>query len=300
MARTFDIRFARSDGIAALLATPANTFRWRGAGSLRIDGSRLDIRQKPGIHTLLTRHTHFRLNAADLREVAREGEALRIEFGVPGARRAVLPFWVRDRTEAAEIVRLMPTDRTVETDEPVDSPATSRRPRIDWRMALQLLCVSGLLLSAVMLVWGLRATDVESPPPVLVESATIPVEIPAVAPAPPQMDIARRQQDLFESELKELRSTYFSIVGRGDADALARLETRWWAVRFRIEASEPMSGPAFTGFREAQLAIVSSWTAAVSLHAAGLRLRDERLIELAEKQRDLAERQEQIVRQYVR
>lgn len=127
MARTFDIRFARSDGIAALLATPANTFRWRGAGSLRIDGSRLDIRQKPGIHTLLTRHTHFRLNAADLREVAREGDALRIEFGVPGTRRGVLPFWVRDRKVAEEIVRLMPTDRTVETDEAVETPVAPKR-----------------------------------------------------------------------------------------------------------------------------------------------------------------------------
>lgn len=127
MARTFDIRFARSDGIAALLETPANTFRWRGDGSLRIDGGRLDIQQKRGIHTLLTRHTHFRLDAADLREVAREGDALRIEFGVPGAPRGVLPFWVRNRAEAAEIVRLMPTDRTVESDEPVDDPAPPRR-----------------------------------------------------------------------------------------------------------------------------------------------------------------------------
>jgi hypothetical protein len=127
MARTFDIRFARSDGIAALLETPANTFRWRGAGSLRIDGGRLDIQQKRGIHTLLTRHTHFRLDAADLRGVAREGHALRIEFGVPGARRGVLPFWVRDRAEAAEIIRLMPTDRTVESDEPAANPAPRRR-----------------------------------------------------------------------------------------------------------------------------------------------------------------------------
>jgi hypothetical protein len=45
---------------------------------------------------------------------------------------------------------------------------------------------------------------------------------------------------------------------------------------------------------------VNSWSAAVSLYAAGLRLRDERLLALAEKQRDLAEQQELIIRQYVR
>ena len=71
------------------------------------------------------------------------------------------------------------------------------------------------------------------------------------------------------------------------------------ATRVSLETSEPMSGPAFAGFRETQLAIVSSWTAAVSLYAAGLRLQDERLLVLAEKQRHLAEEYEQIARRYV-
>ena len=37
MAHTFDIRFARSAGLAALLEAPENAFRWKGAGLLRID-----------------------------------------------------------------------------------------------------------------------------------------------------------------------------------------------------------------------------------------------------------------------
>lgn len=302
MARTFDIRFARSDGIAALLETPANTFRWRGDGLLQIDGESLDIRRKRGFHSLLARRTHFRIHAADLREVTREGEALRIEFGVPGSRRVVLPFWVRDRAEAAEIVRLMPTDRTVESDESVENSPAPRQFRVERRWALRLFFVFVIVACAGLLLRGFRTVDVGSASPPATAPAEIPVEaltVEAVEPAE-ELDIARRQQNLFESELKVLRNAYFSLVGRGDAEALERLEPRWWEVRFRIEASEPLSGPAFTGFREGQLAIVSSWTAAVSLHAAGLRLKDDRLIALAEKQRDLAEQQEQILRRYVR
>ena len=34
MAHTFDIRFARSEGLAALFEAPANRLRWKGAGRL--------------------------------------------------------------------------------------------------------------------------------------------------------------------------------------------------------------------------------------------------------------------------
>ena len=208
MARTFDIRFARSDGIAALLETPLNTFRWRGDALLQIDGERLDIRRKRGIHSLLTRRTHFRIHAAELREVTREGDALRIEFGVPGSRRVVLPFWVRDRAEAAEIVRLMPTDRTVESDEPVENPTAPRQFRVERRWALRLFFVFVMVACAVLLIRGFRTVDVGSASLPATAPAEIPVEaltVEAVEPAQ-ELDIARRQQNLFESELKVLRN----------------------------------------------------------------------------------------------
>ena len=184
MARTFDIRFARSDGIAALLETPVNTFRWRGAGSLRIDGGRLDIRKKRGLLSLLTRRTHFRLDAADLREVAREGDALRIEFGVPGARRGVLPFWVRDRAEAAEIVRLMPTDRTVESDEPVEIPAAPRRPHS--RGVLIAVALVSLLIGVVgtWMIDNGRSNDLPMRSPGSTDSQAVDPTAPAAIEAP--------------------------------------------------------------------------------------------------------------------
>ena len=37
MAQTFDIRFAKSAGLAGLFEAPANEYRWKGAGRLSID-----------------------------------------------------------------------------------------------------------------------------------------------------------------------------------------------------------------------------------------------------------------------
>lgn len=127
MARTFDIRFARSDGIAAILESPANTFRLRGTGSLSIDDTGLEIEPKRGLHSFLSRRVRVRISAAHLREVSREGDSVRIEYGLPGSKRIVLPFWVRDPETAIEILKLVPTQRTIERDEPAALPPTTRR-----------------------------------------------------------------------------------------------------------------------------------------------------------------------------
>ena len=48
MAHTFDIRFARTEGMAALFEAPANRFRWKGAGKLSIDAEGISIAVKRG------------------------------------------------------------------------------------------------------------------------------------------------------------------------------------------------------------------------------------------------------------
>ena len=299
MSHTFDVRFARSQGLAAVLEAPANNLLWKGAGRLSIDAGGINIAVKRGLANLFSRRRSHRIAAGELTEVYREGEALRLGFGAHPDRQ-VLPLWANDTEVAAHIVKLLPTTRTVELEHPTRA---SGKLHLDKRMTILLLCLLGIVAAALVLARNYAQLAASSQS----ASATTLPATTAVAPAGPlverdpvELDIARRQQNLFESELKELRAEYFSLVGRGDVQAVERLEPRWWAVRFRIEASEPLSGPAFTGFREGQLAIVTSWSAAVSLLAAGLRLQDERLIELAAKQRDLAEQQEQIIRRYVR
>jgi hypothetical protein len=135
--QTFDIRFARSAGLAALLEVPENAFRWKGGGLLRIDAHGISIGVKRGLLALLGgKHTQ-RIPTENLRAVYREGDALRVEFQDGKTARIVLPFWARDRDTAAQIVRLLPTRQTVEIEHSTDA-THSGKPRADWRMLLSL------------------------------------------------------------------------------------------------------------------------------------------------------------------
>src|SRR6185295_2898179 len=143
MAHTFDIRFVRSGGLAGLFEAPANSFRWKGAGRLSIDAQGISIAVKRGLLSLFPGSR--RVAAAELTEVMREGDALRVEFTTGNTARAVIPFWVRDANTAQEIVRLLPTNRTVELEH--DAAGVARISfRVDWRaLALLSLAVMGIV-----------------------------------------------------------------------------------------------------------------------------------------------------------
>jgi hypothetical protein len=149
MAQTFDIRFARAGGIAAFLEEPANSFRWKGAGRLSIDPQGISIAVRRGLLWLFPRTR--RVAAADLREVLREGEALRVEFATKDSPRAVVPFWVRDQGTAREIVRLLPTTRTVEMDHDA-AGVVPPKFHFDWRALSLLGAALILVVSAVLLL----------------------------------------------------------------------------------------------------------------------------------------------------
>jgi hypothetical protein len=117
MAESFDIRFSRAAGFAALLEAPANTFRWTGRGQLSIDAQGISVALQRGLSSWPVRNRARRIAAAGLRQVFREGEALRVEFSSSGAPRASMQFWAKDRATAAQIVSLLPTLRTVELEE---------------------------------------------------------------------------------------------------------------------------------------------------------------------------------------
>ena len=107
MAQTFDIRFAKSAGLAGLFEAPANEYRWKGAGRLSIDPTGISIAVRRGLLTLFARATTRRIPTHNLIEVYREGNALRLEFSTQESARTVLPIWVGDRDAAAQIVTLV-------------------------------------------------------------------------------------------------------------------------------------------------------------------------------------------------
>src|SRR5687767_6978410 len=103
MSHTFDIRFAHSQGLAAVLEAPANIFLWKGAGRLSIDAEGINFAVKRGLANILSRRRSHRISVGELTEVYREGEALRFGFGAHPDRQ-VLPLWANDTEAAARIV----------------------------------------------------------------------------------------------------------------------------------------------------------------------------------------------------
>jgi hypothetical protein len=156
MAQTFDIRFARSAGLAAMLEVPENAFRWKGGGLLRIDAHGISIGLKRGLLALSGGKRTQRIPTENLRAVYREGDALRVEYQSGESARVVLPFWADNRETAEKIVRLLPTSQTVEIEHSTGS-GRSRKPRADWRM---LWSLAPLLAAVAVGTWALYPREV--------------------------------------------------------------------------------------------------------------------------------------------
>ena len=105
MTHTFDIRFERSAGLGALLAPPENSFRWKGAGKLRIERDGISFAVKRGLLALfpLTR----RVSAGQLKDVYREGDALHMTFTTAGSPQARVSCWAADASTAASDPQLL-------------------------------------------------------------------------------------------------------------------------------------------------------------------------------------------------
>ena len=307
MAHTFDIRFAQSSGLAGMVEAPANAYRWKGAGRLSIDSTGISIAVRRGLLTLFTRATSRRIPTDDLIEVYREGNALRLEFSTQESERAVLPIWVGDRDAAAQIVTLLPTQRSVEIEN--DASGSTRRYRFDRRLVV-VLSIAGVLLAAGALTLpryfatnrGDSRTLAEALPalPVAptVREIRAPVDAPADAAPTPATDtpgtylrnpIARAEFERFQAESNALHSDYLSIRDYPTAEGLENLETRWREVTYRIFDTENFEGIEFVAQRELELAVSRSWRYYFSIHAAGLRAEDAHLVELAAAHRAFAE-----------
>lgn len=186
MAHTFDIRFDRVAGVASLLDTPQNRFGWRGGGRLYIDAQGISIAVKRGLLSLLARPRSQRIPAASIREVYREGDALRVEFASGEDPRITLPFWATDRATAAQIVQLLPTSRTVEVEHgPTESPHRARPKRLSLMMATAVV----LVVACGALFLNVRRPAAQPPAPASIPPDAAPIiAVPGSPPPPPDTD----------------------------------------------------------------------------------------------------------------
>jgi hypothetical protein len=160
MTHTFEIRFDRSQGLAALLATPTNSFRWTGAGRLSIDPQGISVAVQRGLLSLLARNRTRRIAASNLKEVFREGDALRLEFTTDESASTSLLFFAHDRDTAARIVSLLPTTRTVELEHSTNPRARRFRSRTRAWMLAGAIALAGAVVS--LLSWR-NSTDPAAP-----------------------------------------------------------------------------------------------------------------------------------------
>lgn len=114
--KVFPVRFSPTSGLSGLLRRPQNSYRWIGVGSLLVDehGARVTARR-------LTLFGVFRtvlfILPTEIREVYREGDSIRIDLQA-GTRHDFFRFWAESASAAAEIVRRLPTSRTIELEGP--------------------------------------------------------------------------------------------------------------------------------------------------------------------------------------
>jgi hypothetical protein len=193
MAHTFDIRFARSSSFAGLFEASLNSFGWRGNGQLSIDSSALEVGVKRSFISPFIRQRSCRIPVDQIREVYREGEALRIEFSDGRRSTGVLPLWAQDRGSAARIVELLPTTNTVELEQTLSD--THPRPVVSKRSRVLAALLTAFVLVSILLLMPKRPTPTTASPPIAPvsghEIATQPTRspeepAPLVTPAAPR------------------------------------------------------------------------------------------------------------------
>lgn len=303
---TFDIRFARSAGLAGLFEAPANRRRWKGAGKLSIHADGISIAMKRGLLTLFGRHLH-RIPARELTEVYREGEALRLELGSADSRE-VLPIWANSSEAAAQIVKLLPTRQTVELEHSISS---ARAYRLDVRF-FAVVAIGVVVVAALALVLARGPSTVEVPlvaapsTPITEADATLPgaADAPAaparpLSPSSPAWPAARRHVVAFEAESAALRQEFVTVMESPSPLRLEALALKWHE---KLQAIHAMFGPQsgeLVQLGNIQAAICISWREFLYEYAGGMRERNLERINAAFAAREQADILRDRMRWYV-
>jgi len=137
----FDIQFVSRPGKLGLLSEPVNTAGWRGRGTLTIDDRGLRIAATRSRLPLAFLRSESAIAAERITQVVREGDAVRVEYSIDRGRVENVTFRLPDRQTAAEVVRQMPTTRTVEME---SEPSSVKRSHERGAPAIRVLAGIGI------------------------------------------------------------------------------------------------------------------------------------------------------------
>lgn len=302
---TFDIRFAKSEGLAALFEAPANRRGWKGPGKLSIDSQGISVAMKRGLPGLFSRRSR-RFAAHDLAEVYREGDALRLEFATNSSRE-VLPIWTRGAEVAAEIVKLLPTRQTVELEHST-SPASAYR--LDRTLCALVVAVVVMMAAAVYLLnrtpATIQAPAAATPAPAAEESKAPTVDaVEIAAPARPMArtstawPAARRHVIAFEAESSALRAEFVTLMESPSPLRLDGLAAKWHERLQAVQIAFGSQTGELVELGNIQAAICIHWREFLYNYAGGLREQDLERINAAFAAREQADLLRERMRWYV-
>lgn len=282
------VRFTLSDGLSVLLRGLPNSFGWVGRGTLRFGDHGVYVTAMCRPFLGLHRSSRF-ISAFEIREVYREGSAVRVDLRAAGVERPFFWFWAEDGAAAAEAVKLLPSKQSVEFDNGFsERPARSTvQPRGAWIAVATLIL---MLPVAAALVWLARPRHAAQIP-VTVEQP--PQSTSSARSRPSQADIAlaRIELDRFDSETSALElefSTSFDALQRGSLsqeDFVNRLDRslipRWQTAQHQLTSNPLPVGTAAASVREALARSAVKWQWGLRIYGAGLRVHDSNVVLIA-------------------
>jgi len=279
--REFPVRFTQTPGLRSLLQRPHNSYGWVGIGSILIDQHSLRITARRFTMLGLRRTVDF-VHQSEIREVYREGDAIRVDL-LDEARRSYFCFWAEDAGSAAEIVGRLPTNSTVEI-EWVGRKAWEDPPP---RLPQPVLWTAASIVLIAVLIWLGETFIPPAPPKSRTSSAPppMPMHVPGALPAVADfgaladLDKFTRRFDALVLEIS-VASDSLQAGALNQAEFAHSLEQslipQWNTLSAELAAPPTAVTPLRADADALLQHVIDSWTRALSLYVQGLRNHDHR------------------------
>jgi hypothetical protein len=229
----FPVTFSRPAEITGRPDTWPNSFRWFGKGTLRILERGLLISAKRRFAIRFHSTEQRFVPATEISDVCREGNAVRVDLRGEARNRGFFQFWTGDASTAGTIVRLLPTKRTIEYEEPpatvpdrsaqpVPGPGIDRVQTVIGIAFVVTLIAMGSLITATLLrdrTPELKATPPSSRATIISQTAVAPKAIASPGRTPLEIANARLVLLRFDTRLDGLHAEFkmaFTALQHGD------------------------------------------------------------------------------------
>lgn len=292
----FPVTFSRRSESPSRSDLLPNSFRWFGKGKIRLLERGLLVTAKRrvaiGFHTTEQRV----VPAWEICEVYREGNSIRVSLRGDARNRDFFQFWTGDAATAGTVVRLLPTQRTIEIEheesaakaEPESStPISTRRPRWTWKRIGVAAAFMAIIITAG-LITTLKPRDQAikpQPSPGIAATRGAPTTTPANAtntaasrPTPQEITNARLTWQRYDERMSAMRTEFnmaFTALQYGELsqDDFIKMTNRWlipqWHTLYK-ELSPSLHDDLESTVRRRLIAATWGWQGGLHEYIRGL------------------------------